>query len=336
MNHTDIKTEGWISNLPQDWQPYAILMRLDRPIGWWLLLLPGWWGIVLGSNGVVGMYSSDWRLMVLFLIGAIIMRGAGCIVNDLWDRDLDKQVERTKMRPLASGQVPIVNAIILLFFLLFTGFVMLLMMSGVAIKLGILSIIFIGTYPLMKRITWWPQAFLGLTFNLSALIGWGAATHHLGWEPLMLYAAGFFWTMGYDTIYAHQDKEDDAIVGIKSTARLFGDNSKLWVSAFYSCTFILLVATALYAGAGLISLALLILPAIHLYRQIQDWDMDDPEISLLIFKSNRNFGLLVLLCFALIGILPALGVTGEFMNGLIESLGLPTIPHIGFLGAAQQ
>ena len=239
MTHTDIKTEGWISKMPQSWQPYAVLMRLDRPIGWWLLLLPGWWGIMLGANGVTGMYNADWRLMILFLIGAIIMRGAGCIINDLWDRDLDQQVERTKMRPLASGQISMLNAIMFLFFMLFTAFIILLQTSAITIFLGVLSLFFVATYPLMKRITWWPQAFLGLTFNFGALMGWGAATHHLGWEPFVLYAAGFFWTLGYDTVYAHQDKEDDQIVGIKSTAILFGERSKFWVGLYlYHCFYI--------------------------------------------------------------------------------------------------
>jgi len=179
MNDTNIKTDiniqGWISNLPASWQPYAVLMRLDRPIGWWLLVLPAWWGIVLGANGVQGMMLSDIRLLVIFLIGAIIMRGAGCIINDLWDRDLDQQVERTKLRPLASGQISIVKAVVFLCYLLFCAFIILLMTSGITIALGVLSLIFVATYPLMKRITWWPQAFLGLTFNFGALMGWSAA-----------------------------------------------------------------------------------------------------------------------------------------------------------------
>lgn len=320
MSYTDIKTEGWISRLPETWQPYAILMRLDRPIGWWLLLLPAWWGIVLGANGVTGMYSSDVRLLILFLIGAIIMRGAGCIINDFWDRDLDRQVERTKMRPLASGEIPILNAIVFLFFLLFTAFIILLQTSYVTIGLGMLSLVFVATYPLMKRITWWPQAFLGLTFNFGALMGWGAATHHLGWEPFLLYAAGFFWTLGYDTVYAHQDKADDELVGIKSTALLFGDRSRFWVGLFYSLALVLIAAASFLAGSGIISLALLTLPAIHLFRQVMEWDMYDPQNSLLVFKSNRTFGLLVLLSFAV-----------SDVQVKLDEIGLPiSIPHINF------
>lgn len=322
MTYTDIKSQGWISRLPESWQAYAILMRLDRPIGWWLLLLPGWWGIILGANGAQGMYSTDIRLMVLFLMGAIIMRGAGCIVNDFWDRDLDKQVERTKMRPLASGQISIFKAAVFLSYLLFTAFIILLMTSKVTILLGVLSVLFIAAYPLMKRITWWPQAFLGLTFNFGALMGWAAATHHLGLEPLCLYAAGFFWTLGYDTIYAHQDKDDDEIVGIKSTALLFGDRSKFWVGLFYTISLILLVITALLADAGLVTLILLLIPAIHLYKQIIYWDIHDAYSSLEIFKSNRNFGLLVLMAFAFVQIIPYL-----------QERGVP-IPHIDVLGVA--
>ncbi len=311
--HTDIQLSGWISRLPKTWRPYAVLIRLDRPIGWWLLLLPGWWGIMLGANGVTGMYAADWRLMIMFLIGAVIMRGAGCIVNDLWDRNLDKQVARTKMRPLASGQIPLLNAIMFLFFMLFTAFIILLQTSWVTIGLGMLSLVFIAAYPLMKRITWWPQAFLGLTFNFSALMGWGAATHHLGFEPFILYAAGFFWTLGYDTVYAHQDKKDDALVGIKSTALLFGERSKFWVGIFYAASISLIALASFLAGSGLISLAVLALPAIHLFRQVMDWDMDDPENSLIIFKSNRNFGLLVLLSFAVSDVIPRFDKLGLSM-----------------------
>lgn len=301
---SDINFQGFISKLPISWQPYAILMRLDRPVGWWLLLLPAWWGILLGANGVQGLMLSDVRLFVVFFVGAIIMRGAGCIINDLWDRDLDKQVERTKNRPLASGQVSMFGAIAFLGYLLFTAFIILLMTSGITILLGVLSLILVGVYPFMKRITWWPQAFLGLTFNFGALMGWGAATHKLEWEAGFLYIAGFFWTLGYDTIYAHQDKDDDEIVGIKSTALLFGDRSKFWVSLFYMLVLVFLSVSFFLADAGIVSFVLLFLPAIHLMRQISDWDIDDAQNSLLIFQSNRDFGLFVLLAIAFVQIVP--------------------------------
>lgn len=319
MTHTDINTESWISRLPERWQPYAVLMRLDRPIGWWLLVLPAWWGIVLGANGVQGMVGSDFRLMITFLFGAIIMRGAGCVINDLWDRELDKQVERTKNRPLASGAISVIEASIFLFFLLFFGFIILLMTSGVAIKLGFLVMILVVAYPVMKRITWWPQAFLGITFNFGALMGWGAATHDLRWEAFALYAAAFFWTLGYDTVYAHQDKKDDALVGIKSTALLFGSRSPAWVSLFYGLSFVLLMGTAVIAQAGVITYALLIIPFFHLMGQIKNWDPDDPENSLLVFKSNRNTGLLILLAFAGHSFLTLFGIELPNLADLIST-----------------
>jgi 4-hydroxybenzoate polyprenyltransferase len=297
MSYTDIKSEGWISKLPESWQPFALLMRLDRPIGWWLLLLPGWWGIALGANGTLGMYIHDIRLMIYFLVGAILMRGAGCIVNDLWDRNLDQKVERTQNRPLASGQVSIIEAAILLFSLLFISFIILIQTSAITIGLGMLSLILIATYPLMKRITWWPQAFLGITFNFGALMGFGAATHYIGWEAFLLYIAAFFWTLGYDTIYAHQDKDDDELIGIKSTALLFGERSKFWVGIFYIATILLLLLTLWIANFGIVAFSLMVIPSIYLFRQLAIWDPDDQEDSLESFKSNRNFGLLVLLSF---------------------------------------
>lgn len=317
MTHTDIKTEGWISRLPDAWQPYAILMRLDRPIGWWLLLLPAWWGIVLGANGVQGMYGTDYYRMVIFFIGAILMRGAGCIVNDMWDRDLDAQVERTQNRPLASGQINMVQAGVLLFFLLFIGFCILVQTSGMAILLGIISLLFIASYPYMKRITWWPQAFLGITFNFGALIGFATSTGRVDLESIFLYASCFFWTLGYDTIYAHQDKKDDEMIGIKSTALLFGERSSFWVSIFYGLSFGLLIITLLHSGAGYASLALLVLPALYGLKILREWDMDDPENSLDMFKANKNYGLLILLAIS--------------AHSLWEKvLGPFIIPHISF------
>ena len=334
MNDTNIKSDididGWISRLPQRWQAYAILMRLDRPIGWWLLLLPSLWGIVLGANGAQGIVLSDLRLMLLFFIGAVLMRGAGCIINDLWDRDLDKQVERTKNRPLASEQISMVEAIVFLSYLLFTSFIILLMTSGITILLGALSLVFVASYPLMKRITWWPQAFLGITFNFGALMGWSAATHYINLEAFTLYAAAFFWTLGYDTIYAHQDKDDDEVIGIKSTALLFGSRSKFWVSLFYVMTIILLSTSFVMAEAGLVSFVLLFLPAIHFLNQIRDWDIDDSHSSLWTFKSNRNAGLLVLVSIASVQLLPKIEeITGFNIPDM-------SIPHIGSLISALQ
>ncbi|AGH97093.1 4-hydroxybenzoate octaprenyltransferase [Micavibrio aeruginosavorus] len=290
MTHTDIRHQGWIAYLPGFVRPYALLMRLDRPIGTWLLLLPGWWAIVLAAGGVPAMNPYDWKLIALFAIGAIVMRGAGCVINDLWDRKLDAQVERTAVRPLASGAVSVPAACVLLGALLGIGLMILLELNITAILLGVLSVAFIVVYPAMKRITWWPQAFLGLTFNFGALMGWAAVTGAVDMAALYLYAAGFFWTLGYDTIYAHQDKEDDARIGIKSTALFLGEKSRIWIAGFYTLTLILL-ALAIGSVWGIVTL---IPAAMHLAWQVKAWDMNDPASSLKFFRSNRDFGLLVL------------------------------------------
>lgn len=297
MGFTDIRFD-LVSKLPQTAQPYALLMRLDRPIGWWLLLLPGWWAIMLGGGGVNGLGWYGWYLMLLFFVGAIVMRGAGCIVNDLWDRDLDAQVERTRQRPLASGLVKPWQACVFLFFLLFFGLLILVQMSATTIWLGILSLAFIAAYPYMKRITWWPQAFLGLTFNFGVLMGWSAVTGgYIAVETVLMYAGAFFWTLGYDTIYAHQDKADDQMVGIKSTALLFGERSKKWVGIFYAAAWVLIGVSLFLRSQDILASGLLLLPGVHLLLQVLLWKPDDPASSLRWFKSNRDCGLLFLLCF---------------------------------------
>lgn len=294
--HTDIKSNSWIVRfLPARVQPYTFLMRLDRPIGTWLLLLPGWWAIMLAAGGGPGIYYYVFKTWLLFGIGAVIMRGAGCIVNDLWDRKLDQSVGRTQLRPLAAGTVGVKQAFVLLAVLLGLGLIILLQMSLVTVLLGFIVIPLIVLYPLMKRWTWWPQAFLGITFNFGALMGWGAINDVVSPAALVLYAAGFFWTLGYDTIYAHQDKEDDMRAGIRSTALLFGENSVNWVTIFYVLTMLLLLAAFWVAQAGAISLLLLVPPALHLVWQVKSWNVNDPENSLAIFRSNRDFGLLVVI-----------------------------------------
>ena len=298
MTHTDINRKGWIEQLPAKVQPFAILMRLDRPIGTWLLLLPGWWAIVLASGGVTQMNRSDLYLFALFGIGAVVMRGAGCVINDLWDRDFDRAVERTRTRPLASGAVSVKAALGFLALLLLVGLLILIQLPLVAILLGVLTLPLIVSYPLMKRITWWPQFFLGVTFNSGALIGWAAVTGAVGLPALLLYAGGILWTLGYDTIYAHQDKNDDALIGVKSMARKLGDNSRRWVAGFYLGGFMLIVAGYLSAGAGW-SLVFVIPAACQLLWQARTWNMNDPASSRLMFKSNRDFGLLMLLAAAL-------------------------------------
>ncbi len=296
MGFTDIRLD-LVERLPPAIRPYALLMRLDRPIGWWLLLLPGWWAIALASGGLSKMTSWDFYMLVLFFFGAVIMRGAGCIINDLWDRDLDAKVERTRARPLASGQVKVWQAAFFLFVLLFFGLLILVQTSALTIWIGIASLIFVVAYPYMKRITWWPQAFLGLTFNFGVPMGWAAVQYDIDPATVLMYAGAFFWTLGYDTIYAHQDREDDQMVGIKSTALLFGERSKKWVGIFYAAAWSLIALSAFVAGAQVVSLGLLVLPGLHLLLQVLLWNPDSPASSLRWFKSNRDAGLLFFLCF---------------------------------------
>jgi len=293
--HSDIKSDDWISLFfPENLRPLIALARLNRPIGIWLLLLPGWWAIALAAGGLFTMNGKDWKLIALFGIGAVVMRSAGCVINDLWDRNLDRKVKRTKNRPLASGAISPRYAIIFMTGLLLCGLMILLQMNITTILLGFLVVPFIVAYPLMKRILWWPQAFLGVTFNFGVLMGWAAVSGIVSLPALALYIGGIFWTLGYDTIYAHQDKEDDLLAGIKSTALKFGDQSKKWVAGFYAASWVLMVLAFVAAGDKWLSLAVLTGAGFHLAWQIQSWDTSNPESSLKIFKANRNFGLIVL------------------------------------------
>ncbi|MGH1374830.1 MAG: 4-hydroxybenzoate octaprenyltransferase [Alphaproteobacteria bacterium] len=294
--HTDIKRLIWVEKyIPEPFRPYAYLMRLDRPVGIWLLLLPGLWSIILSSGGIFGVSGQTFAYIILFTIGAIIMRGAGCVINDLWDRDLDKMVERTKNRPIASGIIPVKQAVIFLATLLLIGLLVLLQFNLTTIALGCATIPLIATYPLMKRITWWPQAFLGITFNFGILMGWSAVTGHINLATVLLYLGAICWTIGYDTIYAHQDKEDDAMAGIKSTALKFGNKSKHWISGLYFITILCFTTSILITKGTFIGAALIVLPALHLIWQIKKWEPDNQESSLQIFKSNIWTGILVLI-----------------------------------------
>ncbi len=294
MSYSDIKNNDWVTLLPETIRPYARLASLDRPIGTWLQLLPGWWAIMMADGGINFIDFNIAKILVLFGIGAVVMRAAGCVINDLWDIRFDRQVERTRPRPLASGEVKPYQAIIFLTALLLTGFAILMQFSLVTILLGVLSLPIIVLYPLAKRWTWWPQAVLGIIFNFGALMGWGAVTDVLELPALLLYAAGFFWTLGYDTIYAHQDKEDDELIGIKSSALLLGEKSRNWVAGFYAATMALLVLAGIAVEADWLYFALLVLPALIAMNNVRNWNMDDPADSLKRFKANRDFGILVL------------------------------------------
>ncbi|MFY8095373.1 MAG: 4-hydroxybenzoate octaprenyltransferase [Niveispirillum sp.] len=312
--HTDIRAGDWIDRyLPAAWRPYARLARLDRPIGTWLLLLPCWWSIALAAPA--GGWPDLW-LMGLFGVGAVVLRGAGCTLNDILDRKLDARVERTKVRPLPSGQVTVKQAIGFLLAQLLLGLVILLQLNPFAVFLGAASLLLVAAYPLMKRITWWPQAFLGLTFNWGALLGWAAVRGDLGWQPVLLYVGGILWTLGYDTIYAHQDREDDAHVGIKSTALLFGNDSRRWVGGFYAGAFVCwLLALEPMGMFWAISVPLLVTGAL-MVMQVRGWDMNDPADSLATFRAARFVGMALLVAI-IVGIIsmPASPAGGGFAPG---------------------
>jgi 4-hydroxybenzoate polyprenyltransferase len=291
LPHTDIVATGWIARLPPSWVPFALLARLDRPIGWWLLFLPALWSILLARLPP----APTARLAALFLVGSVLMRGAGCVINDLWDRDLDRRVTRTAGRPLAAGTVTVRGALAFLFVLLLLSLLILLQLDPLARLLGVVSLVLVTLYPLAKRVTWWPQAMLGLTFSWGAPMGFAAATGRLDGAAAALYAAAFFWILGYDTIYAHQDREDDALVGMRSTARLFGEHSRNFVVACHAAMLVLLVVSGALAGLSTPSFVALLLPAVLLARQGSQLDINDPALCLRLFKANREVGLAVAL-----------------------------------------
>jgi 4-hydroxybenzoate polyprenyltransferase len=287
----DIPLGNWVDRYaPEGWRPYLRLMRLDRPIGTWLLLFPGWWSIALASD----RWPSLW-LMLLFGIGAVVMRGAGCTFNDWTDREFDGRVARTASRPIPSGAVSPTRALAFLGLQLVVGLLILLLLNPFAIKVGAASLLLVFPYPFMKRITYWPQAWLGLTFNWGALLGWAAVTGSIGVAPVLLYAAGLFWTLGYDTIYAHQDKEDDITIGVKSTALALGAETPKWLWRFYGAAVVLIAAAGLAAGLSWPFYPLLLVAAGQLAWQALRTDIDDSADCLAKFKSNRWFGWLLLI-----------------------------------------
>ncbi len=297
--YTDIPLQSWIDRrMPVAIRPYLRLMRLDRPIGTWLLLFPCWWGMALAPiNPDLGPWQIA-SMALLFAIGAVVMRGAGCVVNDVLDRDFDHAVERTRSRPIPSGQVAVKEAMAFLIGLLLLGLAVLVQFNGLTIAVGAASLLLVGTYPLMKRITYWPQAFLGLTFNWGALVGWTAVTGSLGWPMLVLYAGGVAWTLAYDTIYAHQDKEDDVLIGVKSTALKFGAASPIWVAGFFALGLMLMAAAAWLAGLHWLVYPGMAAAGLHAAWQVRTWRMDDPANCLVRFKSNRDLAAIVLISLA--------------------------------------
>ncbi|MEQ8586850.1 MAG: 4-hydroxybenzoate octaprenyltransferase [Thalassobaculaceae bacterium] len=302
---SDIPQGNWVDRwLPASWRPYARLARLDRPIGTWLLYLPCLWGLGLGWQAIGAPTASAplldmFRLVALFTLGAVVMRGAGCTVNDLWDRDLDKKVARTADRPITSGAVSPFAALVFLAIQLSIGLAVLLQLNKPSWAIGTAVLVLVFLYPAAKRVTDWPQAVLGLTFNWGALLGFAAVTETISTAALLAYTAGFFWTLGYDTIYAHQDKEDDAIVGVRSSALALGEKTRPALAAFFAVTLALLAASFWFAGLGPLAYAGLALAGLHFVRQIRVTDLNDPHACLRTFKSNRDAGLLIALAIVL-------------------------------------
>jgi 4-hydroxybenzoate polyprenyltransferase len=276
-------------------------MRLDRPIGTWLLFWPSVFGLALGA-AAMGHGFDSWRdawLIALFAIGSLVMRGAGCTYNDIVDRDIDAQVARTRGRPIPSGAVSAKQAAVFLAAQCAIGLLILIQLNVFSILLGAASLILVAIYPFMKRITWWPQAWLGLTFNWGALLGYSAQAGHLALPATLLYAGCFFWTLGYDTIYALQDVEDDALIGVKSTARLFGEASARWIALFYAVAVAMILAAGLAAGLRWPFALLLLAAAAHLAWQVRALDAADPAVCLRLFRANREAGLLIATALAL-------------------------------------
>ncbi|MBV8687816.1 MAG: 4-hydroxybenzoate octaprenyltransferase [Alphaproteobacteria bacterium] len=292
----DSERRGLIGALPAPLRPYASLMRLDRPIGAWLLFWPGAWAVALAGVGPGG-----WALILWLALGAWAMRGAGCVYNDLVDRDLDAKVERTRLRPLASGRVPVSGAWALLVGLSLVGLVVLLRLDRTAQLVALASLAPVAAYPFMKRITWWPQAWLGLVFSWAAPVGWAAVTGELSATPLLLYAGAIFWVIGYDTIYAVQDQEDDALVGVKSSALALGRHVRAGVAAFYALALLFWAAALWRERPDGLALVALLPMALHLGHQAAALRPADGADALRRFRSNRFAGLLMFLACLVVG-----------------------------------
>ena len=290
----DARPDNWVDRYaPRPIRPWLKLARFDRPIGTWLLMLPGWQAVALA--GAEQGKGPDLRLLVLIAIGALVMRGAGCAYNDIVDRDYDAKVARTAQRPIPAGQISVKQACAYVVGLSLIGLMILLSLTPLAIALGIGSLGLVAVYPFMKRVTWWPQAWLGLTFNWGAPLGYAAATGHFGWQAVLLYASGFFWTLGYDTIYAVQDMEDDALVGVKSSARRLGAKAPQGVAIFYAICVLLAAAAAATGRLGPLLWPFLLAYALQLFWQARRLTLEDGTLALKLFKSNREAGLILFL-----------------------------------------
>jgi 4-hydroxybenzoate polyprenyltransferase len=292
----DSERRGFLGALPPRLRPFASLMRLDRPIGSWLLYWPCAWSVALAAVG------GRWDLFLWLALGAFAMRSAGCVYNDIVDRDLDARVERTRLRPLASGRVSLRSAWLLIGLLCAFGLLVLLQLNSLAAIVALASIAPVAAYPFMKRITWWPQAWLGLVFSWGALVGWPAVTGSIGWTPLLLWFGSIAWVVGYDTLYAIQDKEDDALVGVKSSARRLGDKAPLGIAIFYLAALLLWGAAIWTVRPDWLALVALVPATLHLANQALRADPADGDLALRLFRSNRSCGLLVFLAMLVVGL----------------------------------
>src|ERR1700712_3884746 len=287
--HTDIVATGGVARLPRAWLPYLLLARGDRPIGIWLLFLPGLWGILLARASP----TETIRLVSLFAIGSLVMRAAGCVINDLWDRDVDRKVARTAGRPLASGALRPRHALVFLMVLLLAGLAVLLQLNRLSQVLGVASLLLVGLYPLAKRVTWWPQLMMGFPFGFGAPLGYAAAAGRLDAAWGMLYAAAILWDLGFDTIYAHQDREDDALVGVHSTALLLGERTQPFLAACYAAAVVCLGLAGWLGGLSVWFFSALVLPIVLLAHQVITLDINDPAHCLRLFRANREVGLAI-------------------------------------------
>jgi 4-hydroxybenzoate polyprenyltransferase len=291
----DAPPGNWVDRYaPASWRPYLKLARADRPIGAWLLLFPCWWSLALAELSLGRPYPNLWYVL-LFAIGAFVMRAAGCTWNDIVDRDFDASVERTANRPIASGQVTALQALWFAVALSLIGFLVLLQFDRFTVWLGVASLGLVAVYPFMKRFTFWPQLVLGVTFKWGALMGWSAVYGELAAAPIVLYVGSVLWTIGYDTIYAHQDKEDDELLGLKSTALRFGESTSDWVGGFYAGAIVLWSVAGFLANAHLVFFTTIALVGLQLAWQVATLDIDDPANCLRRFRSNRDVGWLIFL-----------------------------------------
>ncbi|MDR6182350.1 4-hydroxybenzoate octaprenyltransferase [Asaia bogorensis] len=288
--HTDIRAHGWIARMPRAWRPYLLLARLDRPVGTWLLLLPGIWGIALAEGAT---FSRRAVLIALFAIGSLAMRSAGCVVNDIWDRKIDAQVARTAGRPLASGAVSVLQALWLLAALLVIGALVLFQLPAICWALAPLALLLVGLYPAAKRVTWWPQLVMGFTFGFGAPMGYAAAAGRVDWVCALLYAGTILWQLGFDTIYGFQDMDDDARIGVRSTSRLWATQARPFIASCYAGAALLLSAAIALAGLHWSVWPLALLSSLMLVSQIVRLDIRNPALCLMLFRQNVPFGMVL-------------------------------------------